>query len=413
MPGSHRWPRLVLPSLFLLYGILTFERETGDNGASTKWSVLALCLYALPLLCQLSRRAVVRVYAVWLGVFLILQTLLSLAIGTPTYLTLQRNLRTRIQIQEGVPGVSGEKIITTDEMGFRVQPAVDYARKRGKRVFAIGASTTEEIFLDDSQTWTHLLQGRLTAALGQPVEVINTGVSGLRAVHHLATLKRVGRLQADAVIVLLGINDWNRQILEHVRPPPPSRFLVRETYRLQNTMLGKVVERLVFSPVRSVLRRDRRETINEPTAEDSLRTRRARHSYQPEAVSAAYAATLREIGATCRALGVPCLFLTQPTGYRMDAPVEVQRHFWMTPPYADFTVDLPSLVHISGLYNRHLLKFASEEGHPVLDLAGQLGGADGGYENFYDDCHFSERGAARVAELLTPKLAAILKGRGN
>lgn len=81
------------------------------------------------------------------------------------------------------------------------------------RVVAIGASTTEQIHLDDKSTWTHLLQEQLESRLPSVnVEVINTGVSGLRAEHHLETLEQVLDFEPDLVIFLIGINDWIRHV---------------------------------------------------------------------------------------------------------------------------------------------------------------------------------------------------------
>ena len=73
---------------------------------------------------------------------------------------------------------------------------------------------TEELYLDDHKTWTHLLQEGLAAAMGTRVEVVNTGLSGLRSPHHLVTLNHISRYQPDLVLILMGVNDWNHQILE-------------------------------------------------------------------------------------------------------------------------------------------------------------------------------------------------------
>ena len=75
-------------------------------------------------------------------------------------------MRTSINVVKGIPGISGLQTITTDHMGFRVTKSIDYAHKKGWRLFAIGASTTEEIYLDDHKTWTHLLQEKLEQARG-------------------------------------------------------------------------------------------------------------------------------------------------------------------------------------------------------------------------------------------------------
>ena len=75
----------------------------------------------------------------------------------------------------GIAGVAGIQRITTDTKGFRVTKNIDYESKSAFRIFAIGGSTTEQIFLDDKTTWTHLLQEKFSEHF--PVEVINTGVS--------------------------------------------------------------------------------------------------------------------------------------------------------------------------------------------------------------------------------------------
>ncbi len=132
-------------------------------------------------------------------------------------LTLPPNIDWHLRVVGDVmPGFDGVQHVTTDGKGFRTTPAIDYQQKPAgtSRVFAIGASTTEELYLDDRKTWTHLLQDGLATAMGTRVEVVNTGVSGLRSPHHLVTLNHIARYQPDLVLILMGVNDWNHQILE-------------------------------------------------------------------------------------------------------------------------------------------------------------------------------------------------------
>jgi len=39
----------------------------------------------------------------------------------------------------------------------------------------------------------------------------------------------------------------------------------------------------------------------------------------------------------------------------------------MTPPWATYTFDFESMIHIASLYNGFLRSFAAQEGHPLCD----------------------------------------------
>ena len=77
----------------------------------------------------------------------------------------------------------------------------------------------------------------------------------------------------------------------------------------------------------------------------------------------------------------------------------------MTPPYASYTLDLESMAHIAALYNRHILGFAKTAGHPGCDIAP---GVAASYANFFDEMHYNETGAQRVAELVAPCVQTIM-----
>jgi hypothetical protein len=89
--------------------------------------------------------------------------------------------------------------------------------------------------LDDRSTWTYLLQEQLAAKTGRLVEVINTGLSGTRAINHLATLRRILAYAPDCALFLVGVNDWNKQIREHFG----SDFYGSEQAKFKWTLLGR------------------------------------------------------------------------------------------------------------------------------------------------------------------------------
>ena len=101
-----------------------------------------------------------------------------------------------------MPNFEGINTISTDEKGFRSLSEIDYSNDTTFRIFAIGGSTTEEIFVDDKETWTSLLEIGLTSSQNKTIEVVNTGVSGLRAQHHLAMMLETEKYHPDAYIFL-------------------------------------------------------------------------------------------------------------------------------------------------------------------------------------------------------------------
>jgi len=390
--------------LILSFGLITFDRE------SSFWSVLSLALFSLPLAVQATPWPMAKVYALWFGIFLVVQSIASPLISNE-YITLPPNLRTTVDVRtDHAPGFrAGIRKITTDAKGFRVAPPVDYEKKRGTRIFAIGGSTTEDIMLDDHATWTHLLQEGLRAT-SRDVEVINTGVSGLRARNHLATLKAIAEYEPDLVLLMVGANDWNKQIRDAFEPS-------RDSYRLpelRNSLFGKTLGRLVVTPMRVRLMggsgRDASVVIDKPDGfnsempRDSLNRTRKR-VFNPAEVSPEYREDIGALVSTCREEGLHCVLLTQPSAYSEEAPQKLRRLLWMTPPFADYTLDLVAMQRIASMYNDFLEVLAREHSLPVCDVAASMPPA---IDLFYDDMHFTDDGARRVAEILQPCIEEVL-----
>lgn len=320
------------------------------------------------------------------------------------YLTLPRDWHQKVRVVGDVmPGFAGVNTVSTDARGFRVNRPVDYDRKPAGvlRIAAIGGSTTEQIFLDDRETWTHLLADRIERDTGRRVEMINTGVSGLRAEHHLRTLRALRPAQLDAAIFLMGLNDWNRHIRDAAAQRGESLSVRTWGVRFEDSPLIQTW----------VLMREARERRRERAAGDAVLEydgrdyaaqnhsldKPQRRSVDIRAVSPGYEAAVRAILDECKAMGIRCLFLDQPTAYRADVPEALRQRFWMTPPHESYTLTLDAMIGIAGTYNRWLLKTAAEAGMPTCEIGPDVAASPA---HFYDDCHFNEGGAARVAQLV-------------
>ena len=353
----------------------------------------------------------------WLGGLLALQCLLTPLVRDVDFIVLPPDVTEVIDVRgDGMPGIEGAQRITTDDQGFRTTEPIDYSRPAaGLRVFTIGGSTTEEIHHDDRRTWSHLLGEQLSERLGRQVEMVNTGVSGTRTPHHAATLEHILPLHPDVAVFLVGVNDWN----EHVRRLGlfgagrlPESFAVLETHRrlraltLGESLIAVAIERAKSSRLfgataeASAPRIERGEYY---TRQNHSLDRPKRVELRLDGVDPIFDAYLHRIAATCHRAAIVCIFVTQPHGYRSNTTPEYRARFWMTPPNADYTLDLASLEAIADLYNRHLVQTGRELGIPVCDVAD---GIEPSFHHLYDEVHLNLEGSRRLAELLAPCVAA-------
>lgn len=108
----------------------------------------------------------------------------------------------------------------------------------------------------------------------------------------------------------------------------------------------------------------------------------------------------------CRTLGKRCVFLTQPVLWRTEGVTpEEERLLWFGRVGRE---DVPrgfvraeDLAKAMDAYNRTLVQVCHDKGVECFDLAGAVPKSR---EAFYDDCHFTEKGAEIVASWLAGKL---------
>jgi len=303
-----------------------------------------------------------------------------------------------------MPGFEGVNTISTDHLGFRHVNDVNYDNPDSFRVFTIGGSTTEEIYVDDKETWSALLQNHLYDAGLKQAEVINTGVSGIRAEHHLQTQNYVSKMYPDLLIFLVGANDWNqkiktslgsRKIISRANdsrwfPKLHSSLLFLAAHNLKNFILT----RSSFNANELQVKDDRGDYYSRQN--DSL-NRSIKVSMVFESVDELYQKFMSLIVENCKTSSYECMFVTQPSAYQINISPELKKRLWMTPPNEDYTLDLNSLINISTLYNDWLLEFGNSEGISVCDLNKKIQPST---KYFYDDVHFNEQGSIKVAAVV-------------
>ena len=393
---------LLFSILMLFFGIIT------SFYANLKWILIVIILYGATIVFQFFRKKLFRIYGLWFGVFLVVQTLLSPVVFNNSFKTLKPLLKRVIDVRNGVPGLYGIQHITADAKGFRTTKNLNYAAKNKNvyRIFAIGGSTTEQLLLDDLRTWTHLLQENLDSHFQHTdIQVINTGVSGTRLCHHYRTLKEIAEFHPDMVLFLVGLNDWSYHIMLHFNPLMPLSF--------DRTLLGKFIRRTFYNILAYMdgsAKDDKIEVFDGTdyaTKRNSL-SREDKRQFRPISVSTNYSKYLKRIVSFCNNERIPCAFFTQPNGYHNLAALQYKKGFWMTPPETKYTLDLESMIYISQLYNNYLVHFTSGSGVEVFDLSKMIPGS---YAVMYDECHFNTKGAKEVSRHLSTFLQPIIAKR--
>ena len=292
-----------------------------------------------------------------------------------------------------ISGIRGPSRYTTNDLGVRGGSLPD----GGSRFLCVGGSTTECTYLDDAETWPHLLMETLNGSgAGRHVWVGNLGISGYTSIEHLDFLERSSLPGAvDSLIFLMGINDLVRFLNGSLEMGP--RPLWRRT-ALAGAALA--LHR------RGFLRRLLYE-VEDETGANLEERRRARRQGEGDTTLPDLSAALREydgrverLARACRRRGLRCVFLTQPALWREGLGSRARASLWMGSDAQGRYLPPGELRRGLDLYNQTLLEACAHLDFECVDL-GSLNGRE---DLFYDDCHFTEAGAREIARIVAASL---------
>jgi len=328
-----------------------------------------------------------------------------------------------------MPGVEGESRFVVNSLGLRgTEPEPEPAY----RILALGGSTTECLYLDQSEAWPQLLEERINAAAPAPTTWVgNGGRSGLDSRDHILQMRHLPPQVRglNTVLLLVGVNDLTSRLAADWQYDPRAlqqagaeeRWL-RHTFSVLPPGRGAPVpiwkRTALYRTARAVRDRifpgatfqDRAGRVYETWREHRQSAPRIRSELPDLGLALQeYARNLETIVRLAEERRVRLVFVTQPVLWRADLPESVEELLWLG-GVGDFQrrrgceyYAVEALAEGMRRYNEVLADVASRFGIECIDLAARIGGDP---SLFYDDAHFNEQGARAVADILAQHMLA-------
>ncbi len=326
-----------------------------------------------------------------------------------------------------MPGISGQSRFAINSTGFRGD---ELSPSHTNRILAIGGSTTECFYLDQSETWPYLLQKKLTENTSHNVWVGNAGISGRTSRNHLTAMQYLplSEMRIETIILLMGVNDLSKRLSRDknfdpnfLSKPEAAMKLIDETFtggnhlypndpffkktalwrmlrKVKGVVLGKKVQGYGY--------------LQDETGKMYVTWRKHRQQAAeirnelPDLSLALeeYARNIHKMIDIAQEKSVRLIFLTQPTMWTPSLSKELDALLWMG-GIGDFQKEYGKVYYSSealakGMdkYNNILLEICRERQVECIDLSSIL---EKDTTVFYDDDHFNESGAEKLSTVLS------------
>ncbi|MSR63277.1 MAG: hypothetical protein EXS08_12615 [Planctomycetes bacterium] len=321
---------------------------------------------------------------------------------------------------ELMPGVQGPSEFRVSSLGFR---AAERPSEVELSLLALGGSTTECLYLDQSEAWPAALEGELGARLARRAWVANAGRSGRTTQDHALQLERLLAQEPrfDCVLLLTGVNDLCAWLATGVPAAPAElarAFEVVPRARIEGPWWKRsacvsLLRGFLAAHDAHGLAQDPQGAIYATWRAHRRAAARIREELpDPGAALAVFHGALDKLALSATQHGTRLVLVTQPALWKADLAPELAELLWMGGAgdyqrQAGAEYYSPAVL-AQGLacFNAELEAVARAHGLALLDLARAL---DGDPACFYDDVHFNEEGARRVATFLAEGLSALLR----
>jgi len=308
-----------------------------------------------------------------------------------------KNLQLVTEPEEGLSGVHGPNRFTINNMGFRGDYLTVPKPTNEFRIFMVGGSTTECLYLDDSKAITRVLQDELgkTEAGKFTVKVYGAGKSGDASDDHCSMIvHRIVQLEPDMIILFAGVNDLTRSIFaydysHYVSETPPQKIPLLRSLATESQIVRRV--RYLFRKVRPN-RGERAQDIylhSRYREEAQLCASTPISDQKPRVDVTGYANNLKTIAGVARAHGIQIVLMTQlATWNSPNTPNLKEWQSMLCRGEVRYREDL--MDEALEAFNNQMRQTAQQYSVPLYDLARVVPKSR---DFFFDDVHFNDQGA--------------------
>jgi lysophospholipase L1-like esterase len=319
------------------------------------------------------------------------------------------------------PGIHDTSFFKVNSIGFRGD---EKNKSASLNIVVLGGSTTECLYLSQNKTWPSLLEKYLNSGSGNKYRVFNGGRSGLNSNHHLQQIEKLVKINKwiDVIIVLEGINDLQYALsLGNNYTKKDLQSIYDESF-----MVSPVNEHLSFfkrSYLFMYFSKLKKALMSYKLGQDPYgyeykgwRNNRANASKIIDSLPGInqslsdYRKNNESMIDLAKSNHKRIIFITQPVSWSDSMPDAQKKLCWFgwigksqnenTGSYYSF----PALAKSIEKYNSVLKAVCKERGVEYIDLENVL---PKDTTTFYDDCHFNESGADKVAQFIFKYIKSI------
>ena len=316
--------------------------------------------------------------------------------------------RYRLSSDEGLPDMDTAITYTTNNVGFRGDSLVIPKPAEETRIFIIGGSTAQCLYIDDTKSIDRVLQNELQQVFpARKIKVYSAAKSGDATAEHIAMLsQRIIHLQPDMVIVFSGVNDLRKSIqkydhlhLDVIRQYSPAYIFLAAT----DYQLGRRLYYLLKRPGNEEIR----ESVPLQTNYKEL-FRIQQETPESDSIpyinAQPYSVNLSTIAGICAANQVPLVFMpNQSTWNSITDTAMKNRHWLLTCGKVRYKEQFMNI----GLqiFNDTMKAVCERKNIPMFNLP-EVIPPSGCY--FYDDCHFNNKGSITTGKMLAAYITPLV-----
>jgi lysophospholipase L1-like esterase len=297
---------------------------------------------------------------------------------------------------------------TTNNLGFRGPDIVMPKPPEEFRIFMVGGSTTECVYLDDTLAITYILESYLSETLPENIvpRVYGAGKSGDRSYDHLAMIgQRIIHLEPDLIIVFCGINDITGAIYDadYIHMPQADGGKISFGDLTKYILTEFQLPRRLYYAYKGILKPSSGDDVltaisfkSDYRRKVDLRKSSPQTDQPPRIDLKPYRQNLRSIIGLVEAHNIKLVLLTQATTWNSQTDSLITDWIWGT--YKNgLTYREDKLDDAMTAYNDVMRQLGIDTKTPVFDMALIMPKS---LDFFYDDCHFNIAGARKAGRLL-------------